>query len=439
MRSVFSGAIVCFFAWMWMLSGCAAPERSGWIGLNTSVYQPAEATARPVGAENLSRTFALVDELDVPFVRDAVMNWALLQPQPDMPPDFAAADAYVRAAGKVECEILAVFEGVPGWALDRAADGAIVGGLPSRRHASAFAAFVSAFVERYDGDGRDDARGLTLPVRAYQFVCEMEHTPPHEYAFWLELFHRSVKQADPTATVVLGGLRSPGVPFFDEVGGEYPRYFERLLGEPDLQGPAYPCFDVVAFHGFPVRYPGRPPFDEAVAYLRQVMVSHKFNRPIWLTAFGHPARDMRDAEQAEQLVKCAVRARALGVERIYWYGLLDRAGAGPAMMSHCGLLRETDGQFVPKPAFEAFDKLIAEATDRPDVAMRGEGLYVFTGRGEPRYVVWKEETHDPPRLFIPGWWQTEPLSGPKMVRQGSEIRITRSPQFLERTTSPFIR
>lgn len=430
-------AALCVVA---LAGGCESGSQSGWLGLNTQLGEPAVVSAglQP-GSSTLPPCVSLVSELEIPLVRDTLMNWAVIQPAADRPCDFAVSDQVVREMQFAKADLLIVFSEVPDWACGTPSPGLRAPRVPDRRHAQAFADFVTRFVERYDHDGRSDMPKLTASVNSYQFICEMEDIPPVDYAWWLKLFHASVKAADPKAVVVLGGLKSPGLKTFDQPHGEYPNYLGRLLADPELVGDEYPYFDVAAFHSFPGRYPGRSPFDEPIAYLRQTLASRNLTSPIWLTAYGAGSGPETQTEQAENLLKWTVRARTLGVQRAYIYCLCDCRDHGQGTLQNCGLVREDpEGRIVRKPAFDAVAKIVTELKDRPDVSFRGDGLYVLSGTGEPRYVVWKDDAVDAGQLRLRGWWSVQTVTGPKIVRQASEIRFTNSPLILERTTSPFI-
>lgn len=420
-----------------LLGGCESPAKTGWLGVNAQFSAPALAPSGP--GPSLPACAGLLEELNVPLVRDMTMNWAAIQPRAGQPCDFAWPDRVVRRVQDAKADLLVAFGGVPDWACGGSTAAGKGPRVPDRALADAFAEFVRRFVERYDQDGREDMPKLAAPVSTFQFICEMEDIPPAEYAWWLKLFRSAVKSANPKATVVLGSLRSPGLKTFDEPNGDYPDYFERLLAEPELAGPGYPHFDVVAFDCFPARYPGRSPFDEPVAYLRQAMGARKLNQPVWLTAFGTSGGPEAELLQAESLVKWTVMVRALGIQRAYVYCLCDCRDPGWGTVKGCGLARETsDGTLVRKKALEAVTKMVREISDRPDVSFRGEGLYVLSGKDKPRYVVWLEEGVDASKTVLRGWWSVERVTGPKTVRQASEIRLTASPLIIERATSPFI-
>jgi hypothetical protein len=199
---------------------------------------------------------------------------------------------------------------------------------------------------------------------------------------------------------------------------------------------------VVGFHSFPDRYPGRQPFGHAVGYLNQVMAGRNVNKPLWLTEFGYNSGAREESLQADYLVRWSLRARAMGVDRAYLYGLRDYrlpGEAGPGQ--NFGLVRETESGQVPpqKPSFQAMRQLLLELEDRPRVTREADGLYKLIGKGSPTYVLWKKESgYDPSGILIPGWWEVRTVSGRTSVRQGTEIELSGTPMFLRKVVSPFL-
>jgi hypothetical protein len=432
---------------MLMASGCAKSKPKPptlWVGLNThlghSDYDGQWPSAK-TSAVDRDIYFNLIKQLGVSAIRDLFMSWARVQSQPDAPYDFTLSDDLMRRAQDAGVDILALCWGVPRWAASGPGQLSVDFGLPSSQHRDAFIAFVRAFVERYDMDGKDDMPELRQPIRAYEFMSEVESIPVDEYSHWLRLFYVTVKEADPNATVSVAGLRSPGLRTINESSGDYHKYFEELLASPELEGSGYPYFDVVSFHSYPEHYPGRTAFDDALAYLRTTMAQHDLRLPIWLTEFGYNSGASGEARQADQIVKWAIRARSLGIDRVYLYCLWDYHWPGGSRTDqNMGLVREVESGKLPprKPAFHAYAGLIRELRQRPNVDFRGNGWYALTGKGEPVFAVWRVESYNPREALMPDWWQVRTLSGKITVRQGTDIRLTSSPIFIERTPSPFI-
>lgn len=429
-----------------ILAGCSNNnDKRHWLGINTFTGAGVEGQWMPSGNDSGgSSGFLLISELGFPRMREIAMCWAVAQPSPEADYDWTYADDIVRGAQDAGIDVLALCWGVPAWAAssDKSPQGNPQAGLPAREQEKAFLDFVRAFVDRYNGDGKNDMPKLKQPIRAYEFMNRTEDYPVQEYAWWLKRFYQTVRQAAPEAIVVLGSLESPGVRTFDRPEGDYHTWFERLLAEPELQGAEYPCFDAVGFHNFPERYPGRQPFAHAAGYLRQTMADRNLDKPVWLTQFGYNSGAREESLQADYLVCWSIRARALGIERAYLYTLRDYripGERGPGQ--NYGLIRETGDQEAPprKPAFQAMQRLLLELEERPRVTRQGEGFYKLIGRGDPVYVLWKKENqYDPSDMLIPGWWEVRTLTGRSTVRQGTEIELSASPMFLRKVTSPFL-
>lgn len=436
-----------------IVAGCAEGpgangRRAGWLGLDTHIGFPTSGHnslpghSSPAGRE---LSYRLIAELGVPKVRVLVMNWAVVQPHPGGFYDFALSDDLVKRGQEIGVETLAVCGGIPQWAAARPEDGAVDSLIPSRENEAAFTAFVRRFVERYDGDGVGDMPGLRVPLHTYEFISEPERIAPMEYAFWLSRFYETVRAADSKSTVVLGSLRSPGIKMADQPGGDYETYLERLLACAELKGPRFPCFDVAAFSNFPADYPGRTEFDDALAYVRRTLAERSLKLPIWLTGFGYNSGSAGDANreqrQAEYVVKWALRAHALGFDRVYAHSLWNdhRAGdTGPR--DNVGLMRDAPGGQSPqrKPAFMALSLLVREIQRRPQVTFRGPSVYVLAGSGKPVYCVWQERGAESPATGLSDWWEVRTLDGRKNTVQGAAMSFDPTPRFIEQTESPFM-
>lgn len=430
------------------LTGCHAAG-GPWLGVNTYLghgeYGGLWPSAKPSPVDR-ELYFRLVGELRVTHVRDLFCSWYRAEPREGQPYDFAVTDDIARRAGEAGVDLLGVCWVIPSWAAEgeSAADWSL--GVPRRDKAEAFARFVTAFVKRYGSAGLFAASGWRRPVRCYEFMNEMEGVPVAEYAYWLKLFYQTVKTADPGAIVVLGGLTSPGHRMIERPEGDYHKYFDRLMACPELAGRQYPYFDAVSFHLYPASYPGREPFADAVLYLRQVLELHRVNRPLWLTAFGADSRGNLPNEldvQAREVVKMAVQARSLGVERAYLNGLWDYRQPGrPDITRNFGLVREAPSGQSPekKPAFDAVREL-ASLAGHAEISQTGPGFFAIRTGGVTSYVAWREEGGDggirSDRL-ADAWWQVTSLDGRKTVLHGSAIRLTKAPIFLTPTRSPFI-
>jgi len=256
-------------------AGCQNPQ-TAWIGLNMQlghIDYGGEWPSAKGTASDRETYFSLVRDLGVHHVRDLFMSWHRCEPQPGKPYDFSLSDDLARRAAAADTDLLAVCSVIPSWAAAQSSSVSWSFGVPRRDQSDAFVRFVAAFVDRYDGNGTRDMPGLRRPVRCYEFMTEEEYVPAAEYAYWLQLFYKTIKRVNPKVQVVLGGLSSPGLKSVSRPQGDYDTYFERLLGCAELAGPAYPYFDVAAFHNYPMNYPGRQPFVDSLDYMRRTMAA----------------------------------------------------------------------------------------------------------------------------------------------------------------------
>jgi hypothetical protein len=182
-----------------------------------------------------------------------------------------------------------------------------------------------------------------------------------------------IRQADPTAKVVIGGLllHSPSSLTTNATGSEH--FFEGIL-----YAGAGPYFDILAYHsygaftdipsnhvvsdggydwsGYGGATLGKPEF------LRSLMRVWDLDKPLFLNEMGllcnsnwsslceTPPPEFYE-EQADYLIYAMIRAQSAGVKATLWYTL-----NGPGWWSG-GLL---DGNGHPRPAFVAYRTLIAQ-------------------------------------------------------------------------------
>ena len=181
---------------------------------------------------------------------------------------------------------------------------------------------------------------------------------PAEYAHLLKTAYPAIKAADPTSTVLFGGVSY----------NDY-RYIEGAYAAIPNLGDYY---DVMATHPYS---PDNPPEDvwyEAdgsgrlnkksfVAYreVRDVMLANGDDKPLWFTEFGWstnslPGWGVSEANQADYYTR-AMRCIEQDpyVQVAIWYIYRNHAWASDAntWVDQLGLLRS---DFSPKPAYNAF-------------------------------------------------------------------------------------
>lgn len=276
----------------------------------------------------------------------------------------------------------------------------------------AYAAFVAETVERYDGDGTDDMPGLSRPL---VIGWEIDNEPdlhnsvpprnaqrstdpslfetPSEYAQVVRATSAAIRQADPGATVLLGGMynvrRRSGRDYVDAV-----------LAEPGVRE----AFDVLSLHCYSDEN-SLDAIEQTIAAAAELAPG----RPLWITEVGVSSQGDRrwlsEDWQAKMLAGIYGAAMRGGAERVFWHTLADpppppggrRQPANP--FAHHSLHKTVtsswddaggDGEKVRKPAGEVFARLSALAGDAP--AAQVSPLPAEAGRavqvGPAVYIYW---------------------------------------------------
>ncbi|NLE44570.1 MAG: hypothetical protein GX620_07595 [Chloroflexi bacterium] len=281
--------------------------------------------------------------------------------------------------------------------------------------------FVRALVERYDADGVADAPG-SPDIGHFELYNEPDNAWPggaanggyglwgHNgaaYAALLRQVYPVVKQANPHAKLVLGGLALDG---FEELNqGPFDSGF---LDDVLAACRGYQCFDVMNFHYFPFYRSYWDPYGPDIIgktnYVRQRLEAHGFGRlPIFVTEMSWGSGGDWGSPQLQNryVVKGYVRGLAADLSVVSWYYLEDTGDAGlPGLLSV---------SLEPKESFLVYQHMATEMLD--GVAFRraltpaetGSSQlvgYVFWHSGRRLDVVWTEDgtrfnPDDDPTIF----------------------------------------
>jgi hypothetical protein len=205
--------------------------------------------------------------------------------------------------------------------------------------ANRWASFVSKTVERYRPGGllaQQKGWPENIGVRHWEIWNEPDYTSfwvgtVPEYHRLLEVAYKTIKAADPQATVLMGGLA-----FYDQ-----PSWFRDLLKQIGRPERAY--FDALSFHHYLSIYNS----EERLVQTRAALDSYGLaDVPIWITESGvsvwddypastynipanEPVRGTRQ-EQAAYIIQNSALAFYHGVERYYHFMLHDDCGDGPS-------------------------------------------------------------------------------------------------------------
>ncbi len=273
------------------------------------------------------------------------------------PIDFAATDEIVAEAAQHGLTVLPTILYAPQWDALPNPDG-----VATPKRTAPYAEYAAALVQRYGPHGSfwpAHPAIPRLPIRMWQIWNE-----PNIPFFWpqpfarryvslLALAHRAIKQADPSAKVVLGALTN---------------FAWRSIGQIYKLAGARRLFDIVAINGF-----SKTPADVLLymRFMRNALIrggdAHKpmiASEISWPSAQGTDTRQIFDfdttvAGQAHDIAtvlpmigRQRVRLGLIGFYYFTWIGNEDPPHN--QAFQFAGLLRYRNGNVSPKPALAAF-------------------------------------------------------------------------------------
>ena len=400
-----------------------------------------------------------------------LIDWEVIQPTPPapgQPPSYSWTyhDPKLALLASTGIQLVATVEMVPEWA--RALD--TVPPLPNLRCSAIdperlgdFAQFLTDLVNRY--------KEPPYNIHVWELRNEPDGTTPDRvyvgqgcagfrgdlYAQMLSYASPAIKAADPTATVLMGGVAydwfeysepvDPDGPFYryfpDEMmAAEADRYldatnlhyFEDFYKEWERWDPnsedrrngwlnAPTCGDV--FDGLGDEYyAGGVDLIAKVHHFRnRLSTCFGVNKPVWVTELAEPgAPDDPDslAQQARYVIQGYSRGLSAGVKNLTWFALVTP----PYDVGVQGLLYYSDtGELIAKPAFYAYKTLTSQLTGWvyayslavPDV----EGYVFRNTQGQKKTVAWASgDPLQPTHLTFPGTAQLQVVD-----RQGNYTYI----------------
>ena len=356
-------AALCIFIWLiqspvkaggTQLPSCPSTAEQNRFGVNEVLGWPGLYPR-----ERLERSLGMMADAGIAWART---NWAWKDLQPQVGPfDYTHLDMVAEIAAKHGIKLLPILTAVPAWS-STAPDQlkAERGNLsPVDRYRPKDAAdwlhYVRNVVERYDGDGVDDAPG-SPQLNDWEVWNEpnlAQFWPPSpnvaEYLALLKSTYQAIKAANPAATVVLGGLANAGM------NADGSSYLQALY---DLGGRPY--FDVVSIHVYSHPSNGLAPIQQVVTSVRATMaINGDTNKPLWLTEIGwSDAPNAWGGQTVSQydmaLFLKAVYTSPLPADLIFWYNFRNIFPNSSDVEHNFGLI---NADFSPKPAYEAYKAL----------------------------------------------------------------------------------
>ncbi|MBI4758013.1 MAG: hypothetical protein HY783_03285, partial [Chloroflexi bacterium] len=277
-------------------------------------------------------------------------------------------------------------------------------------------AFLAALVERYDGDGIQDAPGSPV-VRYWTFYAEPDNGSEayaaggkgwwgHNGSGYADLLHQiqlAIKATDPQAKVMIGGL---AYDWFEESGGPFVKTFlDDVLA---AGGGQY--IDLMPFHYYPINPAWNNIGDKATA-IRGVFQGKGVSAPpmfspemgYWSDAAANSSEEL----QANRLVKIYVNGLAASLQNMCWFAVFDD---GPGTEAH-GLFWNRD-LTQPKASYWTYKTMTQELagarfnrTLGPGDFQQGgmEGYEFRLPSGKTKGVIWTTDGATKRMLFpFPG-------------------------------------
>lgn len=370
---------------------------------------------------------------------------------------LSAVDAELQTLAAAGTTPVVIVRGTPGWAQQHATSQC---GPITPEALGGFADFMRELVTRYSaepynvtywelGNEPDIAPDLVGPNSI--FGCWGNPNDPlyggGYYAEMLKQVYPAIKQADPTARVVLGGLLLDCDPTNPPEGRDCRsgRFLEGVL-----QNGGGDYFDIVAYHAYMYWGPVTTDWDRAfptwshrggmllgkLDFIRSVLAQYGVEKPILMNEGGllcYPSEtachEMGNfyGDQANYAVRLYSRAWANGLRGAVWYTL-----NGPGWRD--GGLLDTAQQ--PRPAYHTI-KFMASLLDGATYVgpLSNDVLegYAFAREGTTYHVYW---TNDGSVVDLPlpdGTRTVYNLVGQSRAPEGPVLQVGFEPVFIEIT------
>jgi hypothetical protein len=401
------------------------------------------------------------------------LKWNMVEPQPPKDGkhfyDWTKTDRFIRTFQTTGRKLQINIRIYNDWAVEYSAQNKVTDAGTGQKvgvfvrikpkHLLDWAAFITAFVERYDADGNNDMPGLKYPVTHIQIESEAENVwvDADGYTEALCAAYGAAKKASSNIQIMAAGFNM--FDFFALSQGEQ----RRLLRNPFIQhkvdflkgffSKAGACFDILSLH-LNRDYESIP---ATVKWFQQQMEDNGYKKPIWsedtssgpfLMAISTKTEgkaklnlleqgDTKTTkwfreEQAKLLVKKAVISFASGVDKVFISTDMDWPTYYMPMWRHMGLL-DANGNL--KPAFYSFKTMVSKIDGFTNVERLALGAdvfaYCFTKPSGKVYVLWSEQEKVVNLPLKSKSINVTDISGITLKVSPLKLRISTSPVFVE--------
>lgn len=212
-----------------------------------------------------------------------------------------------------------------------------------------FRTYVRAVVQRYGFGAGGKRQILYWEVGNEPNNNAFYKSEPQRYLDLLIAAYETVREVDPGARVILGGLGGAGL---NEPGNQFEEYI--------FQNHAGDYFDIFNFHAYGSTdlVGGSYGFEATITLAKDLAETYGFeDRPVWLTETGSNSDSDGDfasdapgeERQAADLLSRYETAMGLGIDKVFWFK--QRDAGSDNWWGTVGILRMN---LEPKPAYFAF-------------------------------------------------------------------------------------
>jgi hypothetical protein len=358
-----------------------------------------------------------------------LFQWGNIEKEPGQF-DFYDTDKTVKETQAQGLHILANIQPFAGWDQQAGYGDSNHKGKPCDM--DSYAGFLTKLVERYDGDSVDDMPGLTVPIKHWELMNEPEFQPmyfqgtPGDYVDTLKVTYETVKQADPEALIVQGGMAGmmevcttfwQGV--FDEEGAQY--------------------LDIMNMHSIGHgEHLNIPAFQD---FLEQNGLQDK---PVWVTEVqfqqAQQTQNYSNADFAKILARSYIFALGNGVNKLFYVNIRMPPfyDAGIPFDEGSALITNNGEKSALFQAHLAVATMLGElgTGDTDAVSIIGErvtgwfvevGQYKFTIQGKTIYALWGS---GPLPAEITGQVRVTDITGAVRVTDATSLYLSDSPIFI---------
>ena len=253
--------------------------------------------------------------------------------------DWSMVDPMVDDAVAQGMSVLATLNSTPAWAVPPGEPA--IRGRPAS--AESFGSFAAAVAQHFKG--RVAAYEIWNEPNAAGFYAP---TPdPAQFVDLLKAAYPAVKQADPSAVVVTGGL-GPIIDFAP-IAMDAVKFVRAMYA-----AGAKPYFDAIGYHPYQYTmkfseggYHPDSPINQLMAIRALMLANGDGGKKVWATEYGEPSSVAGEADQAEYLDDMLGKWRLLPYAGpVYVYTMRDRDSASPLADDTLGMYR-SDGTAKP--------------------------------------------------------------------------------------------